>query len=228
MKKIFFQLIIYIFLFSLTNKPVYAKDFFTEIEALNIGDSIPTSLQQSAEIIENGNPNTTYLRFESSSVSYPHYVELDTISDIIIYIELKIPKSHLEIYQNYLSSLGTPETKDVKTQSVISLGYPSQGLSFITSNTSKNFIIFTRYPIKTIESFRSNEAKNFVPVSRISSSPPTSPPPKNVETNKINKNVIIIIITLITTIALTILFITKRRKITYTMNNEQPENPKEI
>lgn len=232
MKKIFLQLIIYIFLFSLSSGIVYAKDFFTEIEALNIGDSVPTSLQQSAEIIENSNPNTTYLRFESGSVSYPHYVELDTLNGAIIYIELKIPKSHLEIYKNYLSSLGEPETRNVKTQSIILLGYPSQGLGFIISNTSENFILFTRYPIKTIESFRSNEAKNFVPVSQISSSPPTPPLLENVETNQNNSKTIIIIIAIIAgvilVLVLVLFLITRKQKITYTMNDKQPENTKEI
>ena len=164
----------------LVQKPVYAQDYFAQLEALKIGESLPQSLRQQGEVVENENPNTIYLRFESASLAYPHYVEVGNLSDRIIYIELKIPEAQLEKYQSFLNSLGEPEIKLVKTPSLILLGYPSQGIGFMVSETSKNFILFIQYPPKTVEELSSNEGKNFIPVSQRDTSvsePSVTPPP---------------------------------------------------
>ena len=180
MKKKIIQLVyLLLFLPLLVQKNVYAQDYFGQLEALKIGDFLPQTLGQQGELVENGNPNTTYLRFQSASFAYPHYVEVNNSNNKIIYIELKIPETHLEKYESYLNSLGEPETKLVKTPSYILLGYPSQGIGFIVSETSKNFIIFIQYPPKTVEELSSNEGENFIPVSQrdTSISEPSLTPP---------------------------------------------------
>ena len=141
LKKITKLVFLSLFITLWVQKPVYAQGYFAQLEALKIGEPLPQSLRQQGEVVKNDNPNTTYLRFESESFAYPHYVEVGNLSNLIIYIELKIPETQLEKYQNYLNSLGEPETKLVKTLSLILLGYPRQGIGFKIRETSKNFII---------------------------------------------------------------------------------------
>lgn len=147
-------------------KPVYAQDYLVQLEALRIGEALPQDLRQQGEVVENENPNTTYLRFESALSAYPHYVEVGNLSNRIIYIELKIPETELEKYQSHLNSLGEPEAKLVKTPTLVLLSYPSQGIGFIVSETNNNFMLFIQYPPKSVEELSSNEGKNFVPVSQ--------------------------------------------------------------
>ena len=178
-KKIIKLVFLLLFVPLLVQKPVYAQDYFRQLEALKIGETLPKSLRQQAEVVENDNSKTTYLRFESASSAYPHYVEVDNLNNKIIYIELKISETYLEKYQSYLDSLGEPETKLVKTPTLVLLGYPSQGIGFMVSEKSKNFILFIRYPLKSVEELVSDEGKNFIPVSQrdTSVSEPSVTPP---------------------------------------------------
>ncbi|HEX9817603.1 MAG TPA: hypothetical protein VGA89_01770 [Patescibacteria group bacterium] len=150
---------------------VSAQNYFAQLENLHIGEALPTVLRQSAEDVDDNNPETTYLRFESASFAYPHYVEINQANQII-YLELEIPATHLEEYRNYLDSLGEPEVERERTQSLVFLGWPSQGVGFIVAHTSPDFMLFTRYPIKTVVELVTNEAKNFTPVSQVNNAPP--------------------------------------------------------
>ena len=147
------------------------QDYFTQLENLQIGQALPSNLMQQAELVDDDNPATTYLRFESASFAYPHYVEVDSATNQVIYIELKIPDTHLAEYKTYLESLGSPEIERERTQSLILLGWPSQGVGFIVARTSGDFMLFTRYPIKSVAELIANEGSNFTPVSQPENAP---------------------------------------------------------
>lgn len=165
-KKIFL-ITLFIFLFISVNK-VFAFDMFPTLEKLTVGQSMPEDVLSVG--IEKKNNDTLFLEYESHSPSYPHYVELNKSKEII-YIELKIPETHIEYYKSVLSELGKPESIEEQSPSNVLLAYPSKGLGFITSRRNENFLIQTKFPPKTVVELKKNEAKNFEGVSMIEAFP---------------------------------------------------------
>jgi len=175
-KKIFF---IITFFFLSVNK-VFASDMFPVLEKLVIGQNIPEDVFSLGKEKKSDTIGHIFLEYESQSSAYPHYVEL-TQSKEVVYIELKIPKTHLEFYKTILNELGKPESVEEQSPSNVLLAYPSKGLGFITSKGNKNFLIQTKYPVKTVEQLRSSEAKNFKEVSQIDTFPTGIITPKPTE-----------------------------------------------
>lgn len=159
MKKIFLHLIT-IILFLFNPALVLANDLFPQLESLKIGDRLSTEVKELGKEVNDENLDTIFLQFESSSTTYPHFLEIN-LNNELVYIELKIPDTHLEIYHNLLNSLGAPETKEQTSPSYVLWAYPSKGLGFIVSERNSNFLIQTKYPPKNTEQLKENEAKNF-------------------------------------------------------------------
>ncbi|NCN45297.1 MAG: hypothetical protein COU63_01085 [Candidatus Pacebacteria bacterium CG10_big_fil_rev_8_21_14_0_10_36_11] len=180
MKKAWLFLLFIIFL-GLPQKAI-AKDLFPELESLEIDQKLPQEIQDLGKETKDDVPETIFLEFESSSKSYPHYIEITPMGKIV-YMELKIPDTHVEIYQNILTSLGEPETKEETTPSYVLLAYPSKGIGFIVNERNRNFLMQTRFPKKSVTNLKANEAKNFIQVSQLATFPtgilspiPTEPP----------------------------------------------------
>ena len=165
-KKMFFILT---FFFASTSK-VFAFDMFPILEKLIVGQNIPEDVFSLGKEKTSDNIDHIFLEYESHSPSYPHYIEL-TQSKEIIYIELKIPETHLEFYQSILSELGKPESVEEQSPSNVLLAYPSKGLGFITSKRNQQFLIQTKFPPKTVEKLKENESKNFEQTSRLDTFP---------------------------------------------------------
>lgn len=160
MKK--YKVLLFLIIYTIFIKPkiVTASDFFPQLENLKIGDRLSTEVKELGKEVNDENLDTIFLQFESSSTTYPHFLEINSNNELV-YIELKIPDTHLEIYHNLLNSLGEPETKEQTSPSYVLWAYPSKGLGFIVSERNSNFLIQTKYPPKNIEQLKENEAKNF-------------------------------------------------------------------
>jgi len=139
MKKILTFLISIIFFLGSSSK-ISAGDVFPQLENLKIGEKIQPEILGLGKETKNENQDTIFLEFESGSKTYPHFIKIKPSGEII-YIELKIPETHLEIYHNILDSMGDPETKEQTSPSFVLLAYPSKGIGFIISERNSNFII---------------------------------------------------------------------------------------
>jgi hypothetical protein len=221
--------ILNLLVFFNSSKNIIANDLFTELNKLEIGQELPEYIKSQGLEIEDSNQETIYLKFESGSKSYPHFIEVEKTNKIL-YIELKIPEELLTTYVDLLSELGEPENTSTQSEAGLTLvSFPSKGIGFIVDGKEKLQMI-VKYPKKAVEDLINNEGIGFQETSQLYSMPeefyepnPTlAAIPKDViyeqtlNTNKIErtKNIITFLVTLLlfSSVVFLLLYLKNKKK----------------